>query len=335
MYPNMDALRYVLAFSVIVAHFNELAGFHIPWPIPSYTAVGGFFTLSGYLIFGSYDRRPHLRKFLIRRAQRILPPYILIVLICAFCLVAISSFSPWEYFSSTQWWKYLMANLSFLNFLEPTLPGVFEYNPIEAVNGSLWTMKIEWMLYLSVPLVVWICQRVRWNRSKLFIAIYLLSALYKFSLLYLYKQSGEEMYLILSRQVFGQLCYFYAGAFIYFHIEQFRKHSKVLLVIACIIFLFRNYIYGYEQLLEPAVISIFIICASMMGKWGKTLNRIDNVSYDMYLFHFPIIQVSVWSGITNILGAWFGLLWVTTTTLLFALISWHFIGKRFLQGKST
>ena len=92
---NISAVRYILASSVILSHVAELMGFQSSfvshWPIPSYIAVGGFFALSGYLIFGSYERRPVVTDFLRRRARRIMPAYISIVLMCAVGMVFVSS----------------------------------------------------------------------------------------------------------------------------------------------------------------------------------------------------------------------------------------------------
>ena len=113
----MDLVRYYLALSVLIAHFNYLTGFDIPWPTSSFTGVGGFFALSGFLVFGSFLKKRSVKIYLERRARRILPPYFFIVLLCAIGLVAVSDLSFSDYFQSEQWRKYMLANLSFLNFI--------------------------------------------------------------------------------------------------------------------------------------------------------------------------------------------------------------------------
>lgn len=55
---NMGMVRYVLAIAVIIAHYNELVGANIYFPVTSYVAVGGFFSLSGFLIYGSFLKKP-------------------------------------------------------------------------------------------------------------------------------------------------------------------------------------------------------------------------------------------------------------------------------------
>lgn len=176
-YVNMGAVRYILAVSVIIYHVGGLMGFEVSWPIPSYIAVGAFFALSGFLVFGSFLHSHSLKSFLERRARRIMPPYISVVLFCAVALVGVSTFPAIRYFTSPDWWRYLVANLSFMNFLAPTLPGVFDGYEHPAVNGSLWTMKVEWMLYLSVPVVAWLLARFR-SRPVWVIEVFVSSLLY-------------------------------------------------------------------------------------------------------------------------------------------------------------
>ncbi|MBQ8773221.1 MAG: acyltransferase [Muribaculaceae bacterium] len=328
----MDAVRYYLATSVLIAHFNFMGGHDIPWPTSSHTAVGGFFALSGFLVYGSYLRNPSLINFIKRRARRILPPYVFIVLLCTFGLSGATTLSTSEYFASADWWKYLFANLFFLNFLQSTLPGVFESSEyaVHAVNGSLWTMKVEWMLYLSVPIVAWLHTRLNWRRLPTLLGMLAFSIGYRILFYYMYADTGNELYNILSRQVFGQLSYFYVGVIIYFYLDQFMKWKWQIIAIATAITLLSPHIPFYNQWLDPLVSGSAVIWFSMVGNWGKWMSGRNNVSYDIYLFHFPVIQLSIFTGI-NALPSWQALAIVMTATIALANLSWHCIGKHFMK----
>ena len=327
---NISAVRYLLAFSVVIAHVGELMGFTVYWPIPSYIAVGGFFSLSGYLVFASYERRPELSNFLRSRARRIMPSYIFIVLLCATFLFIVSSSGPKAYFASSQWWRYVGANLCFLNFLQPTLPGVFDNHLHTAVNGSLWTMKIEWMLYLSIPIVAWICRRWNFKRTRIAVAIYLLSVAYRIIFVKLFELTGNDMYLMLSRQVFGQLAFFYTGVWIHSRFDLFNNYRHPIALISLLLVFAKDYIPYYNYLLEPAVVTFLVIYACTTGRWGTWIPRKGNCSYEIYLSHFPIIQLGICCGLTS-LGFWPSLLIVVLVTSLFSyllsLVAGHWQSK--------
>ena len=67
----MGMVRYILALAVIVHHFNVIFGTNYWLPVSSYHAVGGFFALSGFLVYGSYRRSPSLVYYTKKRAQDI------------------------------------------------------------------------------------------------------------------------------------------------------------------------------------------------------------------------------------------------------------------------
>ena len=104
---NLDIVRYYLSFAVLFAHFAELTGTTNFFPTSSYTAVGGFFMLSGFLVFYSYLRSKSLKQYFLRRARRILPPYMAIVLLCAVVGAFVTNMSAGDYFTSSQFWQYL------------------------------------------------------------------------------------------------------------------------------------------------------------------------------------------------------------------------------------
>ena len=80
---GFDFIRYVLAFVVAVAHFYGLTDTpRQGWWMTSGDAVSGFFVLSGFLVFRSFQRQPDWRHYARRRLCRVVPPYWFIVLLC-------------------------------------------------------------------------------------------------------------------------------------------------------------------------------------------------------------------------------------------------------------
>ncbi|MGM9853518.1 MAG: acyltransferase family protein [Muribaculaceae bacterium] len=306
---NMGVMRYMLAIGVVVAHYNLLAGADYFFPISSYDSVGGFFALSGFLVYGSYLRRRerHERHSILgyvkSRALRILPAYFATVLFFAFALVAVSSLSAGEYFGSWHFWKYLGANLCFANFLEPTLPGVFEGLEMEAVNGSLWTMKIEWLLYLSVPVTAWLVSKSRNRVTAVLTGVYMLSAAWLVVFNILHANTGREVYDTLGRQFFGQLCYFYGGVLVYYWYDVLMRRRWLVAAVALLCYLAPYFLdYGLGLVLRPFGLAYLIIMLSMTGRWGTWEGKRDNVSYNMYLLHWPLIQVLAFLGLPATLG---------------------------------
>ena len=319
---NMGLMRYVLALSVVVAHFNELAGADIPWPVSSYDGVGGFFALSGFLIYGSFLRRPRLGSYIASRARRLLPAYATTVLFFALVMAAVSSLPAIDYFTSGDFWAYLGANLSFLNFLHPTLPGVFEGMDIRAVNGSLWTMKVEWFLYLSVPLAFLLLQRFSRHVLTVLSSIYILSVVYRLGMLQLYDYGGREIYLLLSRQFLGQLMFFYSGVFCYFYFSTLmRRRLAVAAVSLAVLLLLPHAPVWLDIALKPAALAVFVIVCSMSGPALTREGRRDNISYNIYLVHYPLVQLCAWFGLRHTVGTWaaFSLTLAATVALSLAI----------------
>ena len=152
---NFDALRIAAAAAVILGHASELRGHPDEMPVVfgiplTQLAVGVFFVISGYLISGSWERRPQLPRYLTNRVLRIIPGLLLrhgrerlragADRECAGPAATISADGG----------PILPRNAVLIpNY---ALPGVFGDNPFPvAVNGSLWTLPAEFACYLVVP----------------------------------------------------------------------------------------------------------------------------------------------------------------------------------------
>ena len=328
---NFDLLRLLFAGTVVLVHAAELSGYAQLKSITAYlstsVAVRAFFVVSGFLIFMSFERSPTIRRYADKRVRRIYPAYFAVVVLCAVLLLFVSTKNPAGYFS-LEWGKYLVANLTFLNFLQPSLPGVFDTNLSSAVNGALWTLKVEVMFYLLVPLVVFLFRKL--GTMRVLVVLYVLSVFYAWGFSYAAESTERGLYAILGRQLPGQLSYFMAGAFFFYELAFFERHAQRFLGVA-IIFLFVNAFWPVP-LLEPFALATVVVYLGLFGFLGN-FGRYGDFSYGTYILHFPIIQILLYLGWQAnspflFLGS------VVLLTLAGAFLLWHLVEKRFLSRRS-
>jgi peptidoglycan/LPS O-acetylase OafA/YrhL len=328
---NFDLIRLALAMIVCLVHAAELSEQSVLKPIglflSSKLAVDGFFVISGFLIFMSYERSSSLRSYLSKRAKRIYPAYLAIILLCAFGLLMVSELPAERYFSLA-WLKYLLANLTFLNFFEPALPGVFVDNLLPTVNGALWTIKIEVMFYCSVPVIVWLARR--FGRLPVLLGLFVLSSLYSAVLGYLWAQGQNELFVFLEKQLPGQLRYFLVGGLIYYYLPYFERHVKWLVPLA--VALYVASVWLPLRLLEPVALGVAVVFVALYAYLGN-FGKYGDFSYGAYICHFPIIQLLVHFGLFAI-SPWLGLAVSVSLTLVAAILMWHLVEKRFLLRSS-
>lgn len=317
-----DFIRYYLALMVILTHYDALTGtdnFNL-W-IGGSEAVSGFFMISGFFVYNSYMAQPDISHFVVKRLLRICPPYFFIVLLCAAAGVIISSENASDYFTSAHLFRYLAANLTFMNFIEPSLPGVFEGQVFQAVNGALWTMKIEILLYATVPITYVLFKR--YNKMLILICLFAFSYIYSAAFGYLYEQSGKSIYLILERQVGGQLVYFYAGVAVLFFFKEIESHIRWLFPIATVAFIFR-YDSTFLLYLKPFSMAVMLCGIAFHASFLNFAGRFRNLSYGIYLFHYPVIQTAIHFDLTRY-GMPVALTIIIICTVLLAYLSLIFI----------
>ena len=335
-YNNFDHIRLLLALGVFFFHVGELTRMaefqHFRDAVSASVAVHSFFVVSGFLIFMSFERSSSLKRYFIKRFRRIAPGYIAVILLSFLFLSLLSTLPPEKYFTATESFQYLAANLATLNFLHPTLPGVFMDHPYKSVNGALWTIKIEVLFYLAVPLIALF---YRWVKPwKLLLVLFALSALYYLTMGWLYEQEGNPLYLTLQRQLPGQMMFFSGGALLYYHLDLFRRYALPLFIAAVFAYAIQSYI--SSQMLYPLYalsLSIIVVYLAVIFPYLGHIARYGDLSYGIYIWHFPIIQTFIslhlfeehpWAALSGLLGV----------VLFFAWLSWHLVEKPFLEKRS-
>ncbi len=327
-----DFLRFLFAFMVVLRHLvyvseipelKESASF-----LNTYLSVPGFFIISGFLILQSYKRTTSLRTFFLKRIRRLLPIYFLVVLLCAFGLVFMSDLSAIKYFTHPQLFKYLIANLSTLNFIQPCLPGVFENFEHCGVNSSLWTIKVEVMFYLSIPIIVWAYNKTKYKIPFLAI-LYILSVLYQNSLLICAENSNNTIYNILARQFPGYLSYFISGIACNYYFNKIISYKKLIVIPALLVFI-TEAIIGIE-ILTPFAMAILILYIAYSIPILNNFSRYGDISYGIFVFHFPIFKIMVSLGIYDIMPVWAAFFCMIICVVVVGFLSWHFIEKPILN----
>ena len=108
-----------------------------------------FFILSGFWITISLFRSNSVKEYVVKRIKKIFPMYLIVIITFSILFYYFSNLSFSEYFTSSDYWKYLLCNVLTLNFIQPSLHNVFNNVP---VNGSLWTIKVEIGFYILLPI---------------------------------------------------------------------------------------------------------------------------------------------------------------------------------------
>ena len=152
---NFKIIRLLAAFLVLTGHAYILTGPPAPVLLFSATQRLGiiiFFTVGGYLITESWERDPHYIRYLIKRIFRIFPALIACIFLTVFVFgPVLSTRTIRQYFSDRSVWDYLKNIFLYVTY---TLPGVFNENPVSSViNGSLWSLPVEFFMYLLIPLL--------------------------------------------------------------------------------------------------------------------------------------------------------------------------------------
>jgi len=330
---NFDLLRLLLATIVAIVHAGQLSGnIHIntiSQHFNSGLAVDSFFIVSGFLIFMSYESSSSISTYFNKRIRRILPGYLFVITFFSIILYFTSICTFKEYFN-LEFLKYILANFLTLNFIQSTLPGVFETNNVHAVNGALWTIKIEIMFYISIPFIVYFIKKIK-HKYIILVSIYILSILYSIVMLHLYNKDNNLLFLQLEKQLLGQFAFFISGAMLFYYFKYFQRYSLLLLIGAIFILILHRY-YINIYFLYPISLAIIILYFATVFKYLGNFGRYGDLSFGIYIWHFPILQIFIYYNLFSNLA--FSIPFLICIILFMSYLSWHLIEKRYLFSSS-
>lgn len=323
---QFNFLRFFAAFLVFFGHGYVLLGIHPNTVLSHSLGVYIFFAISGYLISMSWDKDPSLFRYFIRRSIRIFPALIVCTLLTVFVFGPIfTRLTIGEYFTNYAILVYIKNIFLHISYY---LPGVFENNPVlNAVNGSLWSLPVEFLMYILVS-ILGISIGTIYIKYIVLIIFLIFLGLTKYWAL-----STQDIIIIYGmdlKTIIYTGVYFWAGAMLYhFNFKKYFSFETFVISFIMLIFLFQwNTIYSWvSYFLIPFVVLSFGFSSC---KYLHFFNKAD-YSYGLYIYAFPVQQIFVYLYPSS--SIYIHLVVGFIITMILAIFSWHLIEKPSLKFK--
>ncbi len=308
--PHVQGLRAIAVLAVVLYHF---------WPARfsgGYVGVDIFFVISGFLITAHLMREltatgtVRLGQFWARRARRLLPASLLVLLFCA--LVAMS--------------PYLTPTSALPNEVREILASTFyvenwylALNSADYLNHSgdpttvqhYWSLSLEEQFYVMWPLIMLLAawMALKWFRGRrrqaVIVALGVVSAAsFVFCVVFTITDPAPAYFV-----TFGRMWQFGVGAMVAL-IPALRIRNAIgsfvlgwagIAVLVLVIFRFdgQTPFPGYMAAL-PTLAAAAVIAASNTERWWyptrllalRPAQFVGDISYSLYLWHWPLIIIA-------------------------------------------
>lgn len=322
--PALTSLRGLGALWVLLFHLQPESAWG---PLKfGYLGVDLFFILSGFIIshvhaqdFPVYRLKQHMH-FLRLRLIRIYPLHVFVLLIFAVLVLNAEGFVSRYPNPERFGFGHFLASLLLVNN--------WGLGPPPLWNTPTWSLSAEWLAYIAFPFISIVCQRLIAPRYCLGLAFMTLGAMAILLTLNGHPDLSGTGKAGLVRMLGG----FIAGCLI----AQYTSgkapcHSAIhsLMTIAC--FLLANSLPDFPGLYLAAF--VFVITAIALKERNcligflelKPLRLLGEISFSIYLCHWPIIQLRNWALERGMIESENTDIYVIAVTLLIATLCWRLI----------
>jgi peptidoglycan/LPS O-acetylase OafA/YrhL len=307
-FPGLNALRFYAALAVVYSHVVQnvsplpvIAEIMGPFLIDGHSAVNLFFVLSGFLITYLLLRESMehgdvaVGKFYVRRILRIWPLYYLVIIIglLVFPLIFGQDYTLSVFYAEYPYMPVpITTKLALVFFLLPNLAG------ITAPMVHIWSIGVEEQFYLVWPWIV----RDRTRILKACLAIFVL----KFTLAAIIPLLNVHGAMSIFEELrFECMAVGALGAYAYCEASRWLKwcYHPVAQFLAWGVFV---YLTWKTNVLNPSnsygatIMAIsFVIIILNMATNPRSLVRLDHpflermgqISYGLYMYHFPFLYL--------------------------------------------
>lgn len=293
---HINGLRALAVIGVVLFHF-QLLGID-----SGFVGVDIFFVISGYLMTRilfereSFSKTSYFTEFWMARIRRIAPALVVLTLVCLCVFTTLLLFHDYKKFLRSN----VTANLFLSNYFFLVQSSYFD---TEADNNPLlhtWSLSLEWQFYLIYPFVVYLLKK-RSFAIKLTSLVALMISSYVYCGRLTYTDSTRAYFELMPRVwefLAGGVVYLIAANQIWFakvQSSRFTHISSLLslcVVLASMVWVEKSIFPGWIAAL-PVIAAALLILNGQRGTAHVFLSSyplqiIGNLSYSLYLWHWPI-----------------------------------------------
>ena len=330
---DINALRAIAVLSVVLYHYN------IPYFKGGFAGVDVFFVISGYLmsriIFNGIESGNFtFTGFYAKRVGRIIPALLAMVLVVS--ILGFFFYFPTDYQKNSQNAASALLFVSNIWFWQNS--GYFDQASGSNIFIHTWSLSVEWQFYLLYPLLLLLFARINGQRLKLILFSGLTLLLFVASVIYVRYDSTAAFYWLPFRaweMVAGGIAFLsegYLGKFKYRRLLAIAGYTIIALGMFGI-----NSKMDWPGLytLLPVVATFMVLVAGLnQGRLlqHKLVQFMGQVSYSLYLWHWPVYVFAVYMGL-SMGGATICML--LAIALLLAYLSYRYIESFRLDANQT
>jgi peptidoglycan/LPS O-acetylase OafA/YrhL len=294
---DIQILRAISVLLVLV--------FHIRWQLlpNGYLGVDVFFFITGFVLFPQIKdlvnskrgtRISHFRTFLRKRFKRLMPAFVISTIISMIILTLFGSLSAHRAIASQA-----VASLLFMgNLGAENLSGNY-FSPQPNPFLHYWSLSSEWQLYFFVPILISVTQTIF---KTTFLRV---STIYLFLFFTIWAIFSTSSSLFNYYSPISRLWEFFLGIFFAHQMKRLENlKNRLIQLFARMIFLASFLIIVspleigtyYGQFIAATLFVSFIISRFDPSYYIKTLLVwVGDRSYSIYLYHLPLVYLSLYS----------------------------------------
>jgi len=340
---NFDLIRLFAASQVAILHVISYVSPHLnSSPLATlldiFPGVPIFFFISGILISRSFEKTGDIADYARNRILRIYPA-LHICVIFNLIIVALTGYFTLNNVSFFEIFTLYLAKATIFQFYNPDFMRHFGDG---VLNGSLWTICVELQFYCLMPIVYRLIISPDKKRTNfglgtiIVISILINRLLYRIAPDY----ATTNMWKLLRVSFAPWIYMFLFGVAIQINFGFFskllKKYSMGIALPVYIAFALatRNAGFSFINSVSPIIFFplVFTVLATAYSapSLAKRLLCGNDISYGIYIYHVPVMNMFLYYGLT---GAGWHATAILGLSLVLALCSWFLLERPSLQAK--